>query len=208
MNGLFKIKPTELAMAIIKKGTAVEAGFVNNKNDLGKATNHGITQFTAKEYEFLWPLYNWDGDMRTLPKELAYHIYYLGWWTKLKLDRVSLLSMQICDLMFDFGINAGRRNCVRSLQRILNVHNVQGTLYDDLVDDGIMGGKTLTAIEAYLAQRYPNQEEKLLFNLHACRTFHYIDISVKRERNETFNNGWTDRAFESAKHDAPFMFKI
>lgn len=205
---LYKITLTSLALETIRHGTAVEAGYVNHSDDLGKGTNHGITTATALEHEYLWPLYNFDGDMRHLPIELAFHIYYVSWWRKMKLDRVAVYSEHVAKLMFDFGINAGRKNCIRSLQEILNVHNKQEKLYEDLDPDGYMGGKTLTAIEGYLQQNYPNQKEKLLWHLHCCRDYHYIKISLKREANESFTNGWSDRAFEHMRNDVKWIFKL
>lgn len=203
-----RIHIPELALSVIKHGTAVEAGYVNNSDDLGKATKHGITTGTAKDHEMLWPLYGFDGDMRNLPIELAYHIYYISWWRKMMLDRVAIYSENLAKLMFDFGINAGRKNCIRALQKILTVHNRGGKLYKDLTVDGYIGGKTLDGLTGYLEAPYEDQLEKLLFHMHSCRDYHYIDISNSREQNETFTNGWSDRAYSHAKEDAPMMFKL
>jgi lysozyme family protein len=202
-----KIPISDLAMQIIKEGTAIEAGYVNHASDLGKATNHGITEATAKEHSDLWPLYNFNGDMRELPIDLAYHIYYNSWWRRLMLDRLAIYSVPLTKLMFDFGINAGRKNAVKALQKILNVHNRKALLYKDLETDGYMGGKTLDALVGYLDAPYSDQLEKLLFHVHALRDTHYIDIALAREANEDFSNGWSDRAYQHAKHDAPVMFK-
>lgn len=203
---LYKIKPSELAVQVIKACTAVEAGWVNHGDDLGKETSHGITYATSREHELLWPLYHWDGNMKKLPIELAYHIYYISWWRKMKLDRIAIYSPELARLMFDFGVNAGRRNCIRELQKILTIHNRKGELYADLEPDGYIGGKTLTAVEDYLQQDYRYQKEKLLFHMHCARDYHYISISMSREKNESFTNGWSDRAFNMAKDDSKVMF--
>ena len=206
---LFRINPSQEALNIIRHGTAVEGGYVNNSADLGKATCHGITYNTSRDprYKELWPLYDWDGDMKTLPLGLAYHIYYLGWWQRLKLSRIVLLAgYELAELMFDFGINAGRRNCVKSLQEILNVHNKVETLYKDLTVDGIMGQKTLDAIEGFLKAPYSNQKEKLLYGMHCDRYSHYKRISLSRELNETFTNGWSGRSYELAKKHNSVIF--
>lgn len=184
---------------IITQRTAIEAGYVLHDDDLGKATCHGITQSTAEEHIHLWDEYGFKGDMRELPIELAYRIYEESWWDALWLDSVSELSMELCERLFDFGINAGRYNAVRSLQRILNVHNRKGKLYDDLEDDGGMGKLTLAALKAYLKQPYPDQCDKLTFMMMQMQGYYYIDISEKRERNESFTNGWTQRVWHDAK---------
>ncbi len=177
---------------IIKDKTAVEAGYVDDPNDLGGETNHGITVATALEWKRLWPKYNWNGDMRTMPRELAYEIYDLGWWQRLGLDSVLKLSDALAERMFDFGINAGRGNAVRSLQRVLNVMNKRGTLWPDLNPDGIWGNVTYKTLEKCLTMSDENLSnvEYVMFGM---QTYHYVDISEKREANETFTNGWFNR---------------
>lgn len=177
---------------IIKDKTGVEAGYVDNPNDLGKATNHGITYATSREWQHLWPKYNWDGDMRTLPLDLAYEIYDLGWWQRLGLDRVLKLSDSLAERMFDFGINAGRANAVRSLQRVLNVMNKRGTLWSDLDPDGGWGEKTYKALETCLRMSDENLSN-VEYVMFCMQTYHYVEISEKREANETFTNGWFNR---------------
>lgn len=185
--------------SIITSRTAIEAGYVLHDDDLGKATKHGITQATAELHKHLWGEYGFNGDMRELPIELAFRIYEESWWDRLWLDDIMELSPELCERLFDFGINAGRGNAVRSLQRILNVHNKQGTLYDDLEPDGGMGKNTFGALEAFLAQRYPEQVSKLTFLMLSMQNYYYVDISEKRERNESFTNGWTNRVWHDAK---------
>lgn len=45
-----------------------EGGYVNDPNDLGGATNYGITEKVAREWGY-------QGDMRDLPRIVAYQIY-------------------------------------------------------------------------------------------------------------------------------------
>lgn len=185
--------------SIIETRTTIEAGYVLHDDDLGRATKHGITESTAIEHTHLWPEYGFKGDMRELPIELAYRIYEESWWDRLWLDNILELSPDLCERLFDFGINAGRGNAVRSLQRLLNVHNVQGSLYPDLKPDGGMGTKTFTALENYLTQAYPEQRDKLTFMMLCMQGYYYVDISEKRARNESFTNGWTARVWHDAK---------
>jgi len=184
---------------IIEQRTAIEAGYVNNSDDLGKATNHGITEATAIKHKYLWLEYGFKGDMKDLPVELAYKIYEESWWDKLWLDDVMRFSPELCERLFDFGINAGRKNAVKSLQRVLNIHNVKGTRYPDLKVDGYMGNATLNAIEAYLKMPYPEQAMKLTALMYCMQQYHYVSISESRERNETFTNGWTARVWNDIK---------
>jgi lysozyme family protein len=181
---------------VIKYSTGVEAGYVNDPDDLGGETNHGITKKTAEEYKYLWSKYGWDGNMKTMPIDLAYEIYSIGWWDKLYLDKVSLLSENLAYEMFDFGINAGRTNCVTELQRILNVTNKLGTLYPDLVVDGVMGNNTLKAINIYV-KKTDKGSEKLAALLWGMRVTYYVRISESRDKNEKFTNGWFNRSWNN-----------
>lgn len=183
---------------IIKDKTGVEAGYVNHPDDKGGPTNFGITQTTAREYKHLWSKYSWDGNMRTLPLNLALEIYDLGWWKAMKLDEVFSLSPDLAERMFDFGINAGRANAGKALQRVLNVLNKKGTLYKDISVDGSIGPGTISALTACI-----KSSKETVLNLELAmfgmQTYHYIDISEKREDNESFTNGWLNRVRRDAK---------
>lgn len=184
---------------VIQHKTAVEAGYVNNPNDLGKATNHGITQVTAMDpaYVDLRAKHNWNGDMRTLPVELAFDIYKRGWWDRMLLDEVAKRSMPLAERLFDFGINAGRANAVKSFQMLLNSLNKAQSLYPDLVIDGGLGKGTISALEAYLAANRNNRAavEQLTLFMFAAQSWHYVNISLSREANEEFTNGWKNRVW-------------
>lgn len=187
--------------AVIRDKTGVEAGYVNHTNDLGKATKHGITYDTSREWEQLWAKHNWDGDMRTLPISLAYEIYDLGWWRKMKLDDVAVRSVELAEKLFDFGINAGRFNAVSSLQRLLNVCNRGQKLYANIKPDGGMGNLTLTALDGYLASNAADADKQIAFNLACMQVYHYVNISEKRagEKNEEFTRGWLNRVWRDIK---------
>lgn len=192
---------------VIRDKTAVEAGYVNNAKDLGGETIYGITKATAEEYRHLWSKYNWDGNMQTMPKQLAFEIYDVGWWSKLRLDDVWELSIPLAERIFDFGINAGRANAGRSLQEILNVLNKEGTLWPDIAMDGGVGQKTIDALKAYVNanRRDPEAIEKLTMMMFSAQNYHYVQISLKRAANEEFTNGWMNRTWRDFKHYANWL---
>lgn len=192
---------------IIKDKTAVEAGFVDNPDDKGGATNFGITHITAKEWQSLWAKYNWNGDMRTMPKDLAYEIYDKGWWQKLSLDPIFAVSPPLAERIFDFGINAGRGNAGRCLQMLLNVLNKQQTLWPDLAIDGAVGPGTIKAFDAFMRHhaKDPHAVHKLTMMMFSAQNWHYVLISLERERNETFTNGWMNRTYRDFYHFAEWL---
>lgn len=173
---------------IIAAKVNLEGGYVNNPNDLGSITNFGITQATAREWGYT-------GDMRNLTRALALEIYKKGWWDRMRLDQILAWNPLLADRMFDFGINAGRANCIKSLQRILNVLNRQGKLYADIDADGGIGTLTMTALNGFLKARGLDGFNRLMFALTSHQVAYYTEISEKRVQNEEFTYGWYDRVY-------------
>jgi lysozyme family protein len=183
---------------IIAYRTGVEGGYVNNSNDLGGETNHGITKATALQWQSLWAKYNWNGDMRTLPTALAYDMYVAGWWNPLRLDDVANIHPVLCDRLFDWGINAGRQRGVFALQDLLNVCNRQQRDYKDIGVDGAMGPGTLGALQSFVNVR-GKAGLRYLINTHSSmQNSYYVDISKARQANEEFTNGWLQRGYDNA----------
>lgn len=173
---------------IIAAKVNIEAGYVNNPNDLGGPTNFGITQATARENGYT-------GDMRNLTREMALAIYKKGWWDRMRLDEMLALNPLLADRMFDFGINAGRGNAIKSLQRILNVLNRQGKLYADIDADGGIGTLTMNALAGFVKARAADGLNRLMFALTCHQVSYYTEISEKRVQNEEFTYGWYDRVY-------------
>lgn len=173
---------------IIAAKVNIEAGYVNNPNDLGGPTNFGITQATARENGYT-------GDMRNLTREMALAIYKKGWWDRMRLDQMLALNPLLADRMFDFGINAGRGNAIKSLQRILNVLNRQGKLYADIDADGGIGTLTMNALAGFMKARGADGLNRLMFALTCHQVSYYTEISEKRVQNEEFTYGWYDRVY-------------
>lgn len=182
---------------IIRHRVGVESGYVNNSNDLGGETNHGITKATSLQWKSLWAKYNWDGNMKTLPEALAMEIYVQGWWVPLKLDAVHDIHPVLCDRLFDWGINAGRQRGVFALQDLLNVCNRQGKDYADITVDGQMGPGTLGALKAFFAKRGRAGLRYLITTHSGMQNSYYVDISKSRAANEEFTNGWLQRGYDN-----------
>jgi lysozyme family protein len=191
---------------IISNTVNTEAGYVNNPNDLGGETNHGIILTTAKEWEVdLRKVYNWDGKMINLTKEMALYIYDRGWWQKLKCNELYAISPLLAHRVFDFGINGGRTASVTYLQRLLNVLNRQGKDYQDLAVDGIIGNGTLGQLQAFVNKRKEKGLCYLLTGLTGMHVAHYVNISESRGANEEFTNGWLERLLSSSIYYAKVL---
>lgn len=186
---------------IIADKTGIEAGWVNNPDDLGGETNHGVTKHVAKKHEAaLHRIFGWNGDMRDLTKEMARWIYIVDYWDALSLDDVLAIDPCVADKVFDIGINAGISRAGEWLQSMICVTNKKGTLYPDVSIDGAVGGKTLKGLEScFRAHGSKTAGWTIVKGLLSLQGAHYINICLAREANETFYMGWSNRLDHNKK---------
>lgn len=193
------IELTDSPNDMMKRIAGVEAGYVNNKDDLGGETNHGVTAAVAKENSAdLIRLFKWDGKMINLTQEMALWLFRKRYWDKLSLDKIYIVSPTCAEKMLDIAINSGPGAAGLILQKFLSALNVKQTLYPDLVLDGGIGQKSIDALNALIAKRGKDQVvQRLAMTLLAYQVVNAIDISNAREANETFTWGWLNRQWDS-----------
>ena len=160
-----------------------EGGYVNNPNDKGGPTRWGITQTTARAYGY-------SGDMKALPRDTAKAIYLSQYWTEPKFDRIAELSPAIAQELCDTGVNMGPSVASKFFQRWLTALNMRGKLYPDLIPDGAIGPRTITALKGYLSVRGKEGEQVLLRALNCSQGARYLELAEGREANEDFLYGW------------------
>jgi len=163
-----------------------EGGYVNDKTDRGGETMFGITIKTARQYGY-------NGQMQHLPYELACKIYEAMYWTPLRLDDVQAISECLTEQLFDFGVNSGIGSAGRSLQRALNVLNNLQTLYPDLLEDGVIGSRSISALTAYANHRKLQGIKVLVEAVRGQRISFCIDIAANDESQEKYSFGWLHR---------------
>lgn len=110
-----------------------EGGYVNNPKDPGGATKYGITHKTLAAHRGAASVA--PDQMKTLTKQEATEIYRKSYWVQSGGD---LLPVGIDFMAFDYGVNSGPAQAVKSLQRIVGV-----------MTDGIVGGQTVAAVKTY-----------------------------------------------------------
>ena len=185
-----------------------EGGYSNDTNDRGGETYCGI----ARNF---FP--NWRGweyvdiakdeygtNSSTLTKILADiedlqaavgEWYKKEWWDKLKL---SLLSQQLANEIFEQCINLGKVGHGKLLQQLINAFNynpsTNDTLFDDLVVDGLIGPKTLSALATIIDKR--TNESTFTHALNCMQGNHYINLASKNVNQRAFLRGWLTRTYD------------
>ncbi len=171
-----------------------EGGYSDNRNDLGGKTMYGITESVARASGY-------SGDMRDLPLDTAKKIYFQQYVAAPGFDRVMKLSPVIAAELVDTGVNMGPSTAGKFLQRSLNAFNNNGSLWPDVVVDGGIGDKSISALESYLkAKASQGGERVLLFTLNSLQCVRYIELSEARKENESFAYGWIHNRVESQLH--------
>lgn len=166
-----------------------EGGYINNPDDKGGPTNWGITEKVARAHGFT-------GDMRNLTRLQAVAILDADYWTGPRFDQVNQLSPNIAAELCDTGVNMGPAVAAKFLQRALNVFNMQQSLYPDIVADGQIGPRTITALRSFIANRGHDGVTVMLKALNSLQGSRYIDLAEARVANEAFVYGWIQQRVE------------
>ena len=183
-----------------KKTAASEGGYSNDPEDPGLETYCGI----SRRHWPKWP--GWkeidrhkktNGPIKTNQKlvgaDLATEvkIFYLRYfWNPLKCEQIE--SQAIAESLFDYGVNRGKRPAVRDLQDTVNDCRVKFAHVAPLKVDGIIGPKTLRAVNksAHFIKAFD-----LYFT--AERISFYMGLAEKKPVNRKFLKGWIRRSLKS-----------
>lgn len=153
-----------------------EGGYVNDPDDRGGATNKGVTIATYRA------LGKWDNnkdgkidekDLKLITNEQWQIIFKNSFWDKIKGD--DIVNQSIADLIADWVWASGKYG-ITNTQKVLGVKQ-----------DGIVGTKTIAAINGY-----KNQKE--LFNKLKAERIAYVNRIVKANPSQKkFIKGWLNR---------------
>lgn len=152
-----------------------EGGFVNDPDDLGGATNMGVTIGAWKSCG-----YDKDGDgdidvddLHLLTREdVINRVLKPHYWDRWKADLIQ--NQPLANILVDWVWASGAHG-IKIPQRLLGV-----------TVDGIVGPKTIAAVNS----RNPRE----LFDLIKIARFDFIeDICRKRPANNKFRRGWLNR---------------
>ena len=160
---------------IIEEVLEAEGGFVNDPDDLGGATNFGVTQ---KSYSAFLGRNASVEDVKNMTREEAKECYKKDFWNPAKVDR---LPENLRHIYFDMVVNMGRKNAGKIIQQAVNTKKNQ-TL---LEVDGIVGSGTLSQVTGLTLKDV--LVERSMFFANNC-----FDGSrfAKRTRQNKFLRGW------------------
>lgn len=173
-----------------------EGGYADDPDDVGGETYKGV----ARRYHPSWKGWEVIDEAKNstgFPKNLETYndlqievkeFYKAHYWDVWLGDNIS--NQEICNEMFDTGVNMGTHRCQKFLQEALNYLNRNELLYNDLVVDSDVGPATLVALQIYLQKSKPHY---LLVILNLLQGNHYLNYMKKSPKQEKFAKGWLNR---------------
>lgn len=174
-----------LVLAVVAGVFAIEGGYVNDRNDSGGETNHGVTVQVARDHGYAGP-------MKSLPKGMAQQIYIQTYIQAPKYDRVLLQSPAVGTKLVDIGVNAGPGRSTRWFQQALNDLSRAGRDYQQIQVDGAIGSHTLATYDALVQRRGRVKAcELMLKMLDGYQSAHYTRLA-QGKANASFLVGWLD----------------
>lgn len=151
-----------------------EGGFVNDPDDLGGATNKGVTFKTYKLYRNRkgLPIPS-VGDLKRLSNDEFTDILKTMFWDACRADEIN--SQSVANAIVDWAWHSGTATAAKEIQRVLGVKA-----------DGIIGNITLSAINS--------QSPLPLFGKIKAARVKYIErICKSRPKNQKYYRGWMNR---------------
>lgn len=168
-----------------------EGGFVNHPNDPGGATNYGIS------LRWLKSIGDFDGDgildgdldndgdvdvddIRLLTPVMAGNFCRIHWWDKNKYFLI--YDQNVATKVLDFAFVMGDRQAHKLLQRALRAFDKR------LIDDGILGQKSIAAINT-------TNPQCLLASYQCMGEGFFRQIALK-PKLAGFLDGWLNRVYD------------
>lgn len=159
--------PFQRALAFTRRA---EGGYVNDPDDDGGPTSHGVTQVT-------WD--RWRARQGLAPKPVAAstaeereQIYFDEFWQRSGCYR---FGPALAISLFDTAVNPGVDRAIALLQSVVGAK-----------PDSLLGPKTLSAI-------YTFGERKAARDLQVARRGYYVARRFAKPTNAKFLNGWIAR---------------
>ena len=164
-----------------------EGGYQCDHDDIGNYNSYGDligTNFGISAR--LFP----DVDIKRLTKEQAKIIYFNSYWQPMNLEGIKNANLVLH--LFDHGVNAGKRNAIRMVQKIVEVKQ-----------DGICGAVTTKAINTFQQPIFVVDGYGMISTVFEhfkyARYKYYADLTIRRPVTKKYLRGWYNRI-----HDCHF----
>lgn len=154
----------------------LEGGEVNAKGDPGGHTKFGITQDTLDSLQGKPLPATLPKNVHDLTEDNAYAIYRAVDWTQIHGDE---LPGALAALVLNSAVNQGEPTAIMLLQQCVG-----------LPEDGIMGPRTLAAVQAWKSPYQPGQTLAEEFAVHVG-----VKYASLYARESQFELGWMRRLF-------------
>lgn len=160
-------------MANMKKTIAFfkkwEGSWANDPDDNGGATMMGITLSTYRQFFGKDKTVN---DLKSITDDEWETIFRKGYWDKAKCDQIK--DDDIALLIADMCWGSGSVTAIKKVQKCLG-----------LVDDGIVGSKTLAALNV--------ERPRYVFNILWNMRYEWLHRIAEKGNNKKFLRGWLNR---------------
>lgn len=156
-----------------------EGGFSDHALDSGGKTMYGITEKIARKYGY-------KGKMKDISLDQTVDIYTRAFWNPIRLDQIN--DSRIQELIFDAGVNHNTNRGILLAQR---GYNTLKRKKDEIAEDGLVGPKTLSALNNYSHRLYG--KGPLINAIILVRTEFYRAIVENRDDQTVFIVGWLRR---------------
>ena len=182
-----------------------EGGWCDVPGDAGGETCAGIARNFFPDWRG-WPIIDaakrhrsfregaaaFSRHLTTLPglADMVKEFYRVEWWERMRLGQFPQI---VADELFEQAVNLGRSGAGRLLQRLCNAFNYDRgrPLFEDLIEDGAAGPKTLRALAALLDGHVSAPE--LVHALNGLQTAHYVHLAARNPARRKFMAGWLTR---------------
>lgn len=164
-----------------------EGGYSNDPDDAGGETYRGISRKYHPNWEGWVIIDDTKPNIDSAVLDPYVRSFYKNfYWNPNRLDE---FPQEVSDEIFDTGVNMGVKEAAKFFQRSLNYLNRNSTLYPDLVDDGLIGGKTISAFSSL-----PKQDLVILLTMmNVLQGQHYMEYMTKSPTQEKYARGWFNR---------------
>lgn len=178
---------------IVRKVLDIEAGYSNDLDDVGGETICGI----ARNFHPYWEGWELVDEIKAngeVPKAerfipLAEKFYEVRFWDPIRGDE--LINHDVAYEIFEIGVNLGTHRSITYLQESLNLLNRDTKTWDEILEDGLIGPRTLSTLQKSLAQR--DGAKHLCKVLNTLQGMHYVNRTREKPSQEKFLRGWLER---------------